>query len=99
MRQWERAYRAKIRRTRRQHPLPPWVHVAWLLIFGVITWRYYTLFDLVPGDRAAMALLLGLQVVYFYIVVFGLRSEEHTSELQSLMRISYAVFCLKKKNH
>src|SRR3546814_10874773 len=32
-------------------------------------------------------------------VVFGslMRSEEHTSELQSLMRISYAVFCLKKK--
>src|SRR3546814_6366438 len=28
-----------------------------------------------------------------------LRSEEHTSELQSLMRISYAVFCLKKKNY
>src|SRR3546814_9368792 len=28
---------------------------------------------------------------------FSLRSEEHTSELQSLMRISYAVFCLKKK--
>src|SRR3546814_18293582 len=27
------------------------------------------------------------------------RSEEHTSELQSLMRISYAVFCLKKKKH
>src|SRR3546814_5506305 len=32
--------------------------------------------------------------VYFAI---GIRSEEHTSELQSLMRISYAVFCLKKK--
>src|SRR3546814_2066292 len=29
---------------------------------------------------------------------FRVRSEEHTSELQSLMRISYAVFCLKKKN-
>src|SRR3546814_4349400 len=29
---------------------------------------------------------------------FARRSEEHTSELQSLMRISYAVFCLKKKN-
>src|SRR3546814_8388249 len=29
----------------------------------------------------------------------GYRSEEHTSELQSLMRISYAVFCLKKKNN
>src|SRR3546814_10539344 len=31
------------------------------------------------------------------VVFAGLRSEEHTSELQSLMRISYAVFCLKKK--
>src|SRR3546814_4656227 len=31
--------------------------------------------------------------------VGGARSEEHTSELQSLMRISYAVFCLKKKTH
>src|SRR3546814_2481086 len=30
-------------------------------------------------------------------VLAGIRSEEHTSELQSLMRISYAVFCLKKK--
>src|SRR3546814_4731565 len=30
-------------------------------------------------------------------VYAGMRSEEHTSELQSLMRISYAVFCLKKK--
>src|SRR3546814_3447620 len=30
---------------------------------------------------------------------FGDRSEEHTSELQSLMRISYAVFCLKKKKN
>src|SRR3546814_3668073 len=29
---------------------------------------------------------------------WALRSEEHTSELQSLMRISYAVFCLKKQN-
>src|SRR3546814_12179711 len=41
------------------------------------------------GDRTgdAQALLLST----------GQRSEEHTSELQSLMRISYAVFCLKKK--
>src|SRR3546814_6609299 len=40
-----------------------------------------------------------------FLVVVGkalrvvIRSEEHTSELQSLMRISYAVFCLKKKIH
>src|SRR3546814_8497950 len=31
------------------------------------------------------------------VVIVVIRSEEHTSELQSLMRISYAVFCLKKK--
>src|SRR3546814_8509561 len=41
------------------------------------------------GDLAAHRELLGAG---------GLRSEEHTSELQSLMRISYAVFCFKKKN-
>src|SRR3546814_9483763 len=33
------------------------------------------------------------------VPVMLMRSEEHTSELQSLMRISYAVFCLKKKNN
>ena len=36
------------------------------------------------------------RLVRFYAFE-GLRSEEHTSELQSLMRISYAVFCSKKK--
>src|SRR3546814_2077340 len=40
--------------------------------------------------RFWVALVLSLPVLF-------LRSEEHTSELQSLMRISYAVFCLKKK--
>src|SRR3546814_10215894 len=34
-----------------------------------------------------------------HMSVTGGRSEEHTSELQSLMRISYAVFCLKKKTN
>src|SRR3546814_10735701 len=43
------------------------------------------------GDRAALA--------WRVEGVDGVRSEEHTSELQSLMRISYAVFCLKKKTH
>src|SRR3546814_1309006 len=49
---------------------------------------------------------LGFQIRYRYelaplsylYVVYGRRSEEHTSELQSLMRNSYAVFCLKTKN-
>src|SRR3546814_3111906 len=49
-----------------------------------------------PGKERDAALALigqGADVVTHH------RSEEHTSELQSLMRISYAVFCLKKKNH
>src|SRR3546814_7264021 len=45
----------------------------------------------VDGDLQFLALHVGAHL--------GLRSEEHTSELQSLMRISYAVFCLKKKKH
>src|SRR3546814_6915045 len=36
---------------------------------------------------------------FAYLLFEWPRSEEHTSELQSLMRISYAVFCLKKKNN
>src|SRR3546814_1533344 len=35
--------------------------------------------------------------LYLGAILLATRSEEHTSELQSLMRISYAVFCLKKK--
>src|SRR3546814_7372956 len=62
-----------------------------------------------PGDRAAReAMMVGsLQAGIAFsnasvALVHGMsrpigRSEEHTSELQSLMRISYAVFCLKKK--
>src|SRR3546814_4704812 len=48
----------------------------------ILSWREYF-------DTADLGKQLGMQPE---------RSEEHTSELQSLMRISYAVFCLKKKN-
>src|SRR3546814_7855350 len=47
------------------------------------------------GDLAVVAPLEYTAMIW--ATLFG-RSEEHTSELQSLMRISYAVFCLKKKN-
>src|SRR3546814_1654491 len=40
---------------------------------------------------------VGAPLVFRLVDMPGYRSEEHTSELQSLMRISYAVFCLKKK--
>src|SRR3546814_1605047 len=48
----------------------------------------------IVNRRAPLALERGRA----WFVPQALRSEEHTSELQSLMRISYAVFCLKKKN-
>src|SRR3546814_1856202 len=58
----------------------------------------------VGGDEAVEIPAAGLEPVdgdfggVIAIALCGDRSEEHTSELQSLMRISYAVFCLKKKN-
>src|SRR3546814_1760412 len=55
-------------------------------------------------DTALAVIDADPSLVRFYLppetrwaVASGRRSEEHTSELQSLMRISYAVFCLKKK--
>src|SRR3546814_4276887 len=50
------------------------------------------------AERAVVAGVHGLQHVDRLRAAHQPRSEEHTSELQSLMRISYAVFCLKKKN-
>src|SRR3546814_2292474 len=48
-----------------------------------------------PQARRPCRSALGREL--FAALATGKRSEEHTSELQSLMRISYAVFCLKKK--
>src|SRR3546814_5559215 len=43
--------------------------------------------------------ILDISIYLFVNAMTTVRSEEHTSELQSLMRISYAVFCLKKKKN
>src|SRR3546814_6549546 len=51
-----------------------------------------------PPDKTSTD-LLSLFDWLFAEPACDVRSGEHTSELQSLMRISYAVFCLKKKNH
>src|SRR3546814_7424747 len=74
------------------------IRISWLFAFG--------------GDIRPFSRMLGVEFQpllqpAFRIGENGLgrtfrlahRSEEHTSELQSLMRISYAVFCLKKKKH
>src|SRR3546814_7974719 len=51
------------------------------------------------GIRHVLLAVNKMDLVDYDEQVFDdIRSEEHTSELQSLMRISYAVFCLKKKN-
>src|SRR3546814_3328557 len=49
------------------------------------------------GDSADAAVSLCRKFIRISGTINAARSEEHTSELQSLMRISYAVFCLKKK--
>src|SRR3546814_4113421 len=58
---------------------------------------------LVAGLEIDLGMLLGRQRnsggASPLALALAMRSEEHTSELQSLMRISYAVFCLKKKNN
>src|SRR3546814_2048975 len=54
---------------------------------------------MVGGDQAGLDLLIQSPRIALRHAEQADRSEEHTSELQSLMRISYAVFCLKKKNN
>src|SRR3546814_8582465 len=51
----------------------------------------------VPGPAIAHASAHSSAAARSRLSAISIRSEEHTSELQSLMRISYAVFCLKKK--
>src|SRR3546814_3645667 len=56
--------------------------------------------DLRPGHAAPSSAILSRRNSWTRRRSLGsTRSEEHTSELQSLMRISYAAFCLKKKNN
>src|SRR3546814_8418726 len=73
------------------------VQIAMLVgIVGLYLWPWL-------ADRYGRRNLLAINIAMFslmmpLVALAPSRSEEHTSELQSLMRISYAVFCLKKKN-
>src|SRR3546814_7629629 len=75
------------------HDVTPWVMVAgFLLVLATMfLWWRDVIKEAVHQGHHTKVVQLGLR----YGMI--LRSEEHTSELQSLMRISYAVFCLKKK--
>src|SRR3546814_7285070 len=76
----------------------------WVLLLDGIAGVIIAAITLVAPDVTALALLYMIAVWCLITgslliggAASGARSEEHTSELQSLMRISYAVFCLKKK--
>src|SRR3546814_5853987 len=67
---------------------------------SVTTWFNETLYSGFRQRHEIKKVLFEGKSKYQKVRVFETgRSEEHTSELQSLMRISYAVFCLKKKIH
>src|SRR3546814_8152124 len=76
--------------------------LSWVLLALLITWTlavgyFPTQYPGLGTDTYWWMAIVGALGLFFSII-FHERSEEHTSELQSLMRISYAVFCLKKKN-
>src|SRR3546814_9822189 len=76
--------------------------VAPLLCAGITTYSPLRYWKVGAGQKVGIVGLGGLgHMAVKFAKAFGahvvLRSEEHTSELQSLMRISFAVFCLKKK--
>src|SRR3546814_5941018 len=78
--------------TGREHD---WFGSAWVVMLAVvaaISFVAFVIWELTDANP-----VVDLRIFRFRGFSFS-RSEEHTSELQSLMRISYAVFCLKKKN-
>src|SRR3546814_4120733 len=79
---------------------PSWTSYAMSSTTGMLSVPLGPFTDSVPSAIEAVT-PDGTEIGFFPIrdMGAGSRSEEHTSELQSLMRISYAVFCLKKKNN
>src|SRR3546814_2333425 len=71
-------------------------HPAALLVRAQANFAVSRLVAVVDHDHEALVLIRAYRLLIDQNGV-ARRSEEHTSELQSLMRISYAVFCLKKK--
>src|SRR3546814_7644984 len=81
-----------------------WLNGSWQPSLAFSTQSFRRMFGF--GSKLTLESTLNVLYENYYVLVIGrifsaeatgLRSEEHTSELQSLMRLSYAVFCLKKK--
>src|SRR3546814_2458395 len=69
------------------------VYMSLMMVAPMVVLMILAMGHMFPSKRANAALVIGS------VAIFAGRSEEHTSELQSLMRISYAVFCLKKNKN
>src|SRR3546814_6926315 len=90
-------FRSPTRQTTRRRTPAPWLArsacdlapAMWVVTLGQDRLRAWGAQRVGPRCRAAAGAKSSLRT----------RSEEHTSELQSLMRLSYAVFCLNKKNN
>src|SRR3546814_2375247 len=84
--------------------IPMFVLAGAIMNAGGITDRLINFVSALIGFVRGGLAMINIGVSLFFAEISGsavadvARSEEHTSELQSLMRISYAVFCLKKKN-
>src|SRR3546814_6095657 len=82
------------------------IQLGAILAVVVLYWRTFwaVLHGMIRGNAVSWRFVRNLLVAFIPAALIGLilhnqiRSDEHTSELQSLMRISYAVLCLKKKN-
>src|SRR3546814_5267721 len=74
------------------------IDTALLIVGALMASRYFDADTPAEAELRSIADLLYRRIDWCWSQNGGERSEEHTSELQSLMRISYAVFCLKKKN-
>src|SRR3546814_10778572 len=89
--QFAQKYKNKLKQignaTKQEYTFEDVQHEAWIL---VETWRP----DGIPINLCDSR---DIDRLFAYLYAKLVRSEEHTSELQSLMRISYAVFCLKNK--
>src|SRR3546814_9053129 len=75
----------------------PAVHAGYASYRGQLLDGGVELYELRAQGAGEIHGLFGSSGASLHTKAFVIRSEEHTSELQSLMRISYAVFCLKKK--
>src|SRR3546814_10545637 len=92
---WVRLWQLRAQRRARSEVVDIWRRAA--MVGGALLLGFVALAFAKAGDEAQKLIFhISHRAWWLPILVTPARSEEHTSELQSLMRNSYAVFCLKK---